>query len=248
MARTISLGSWITVPHPTIVDLIARNDFDWLCVDLEHSPVSRREMQSAVTIIQGYGKKAFVRVSQNSHNDIKFPLDSGVDGIIIPMINSKEDAEKAVASCLYPPKGNRGVGLARAQNYGFGFEDHLKKNLNDLEIILQVEHIKAVEEIDSILAMEGISGIFVGPYDLSGSMGIPGQFDHPDMISALTEVSKKTLQSGLFLGAHVINPCHNDFKKYQELGYNFVAFSIDTFFLGQKLKEELKIVRDLCEN
>ncbi len=235
----MNLGTWITAPHPTVVELMAKEPFDWLCVDLEHSPVSRLELQTAVAIIQGKGKKAFVRVPQNSHLEIKYPLDAGVDGIIIPMVNSAEEAKLAVENCLYPPKGKRGVGLARAQGFGFGFEKHLQKNLNELTIMVQIEHIRAVKEINEILNVPGVSGVFLGPYDLSGSMGIPGQFDHPDMIAAIQKVADATLKTGKLLGAHVIAPDHKVVNNYAEKGYNFIAFSLDTLFLGQKIREEL---------
>lgn len=239
----IKIGTWITVPHPTIVELIASQDFSWVCIDLEHSPTSNLDLQTAISIIQGKGKKAFARIAANTHLSAKFPLDSGIDGIIIPMVNSAEDARTAVRNCLYPPLGIRGVGLARAQKFGFGFEDHLKENLVNLEIFVQIEHIDAVAQIDEILQIDRISGVFLGPYDLSGSMGIPGQFEHPRMKEAIETVAKKTKQAGKLLGAHIIAPDHTLVKKHADLGYNFIAFSIDTFFLGQKIKEELANVK-----
>jgi 2-keto-3-deoxy-L-rhamnonate aldolase RhmA len=238
----MNLGTWITAPHPTFLELIASQAFDWLCVDLEHSPVSRQELQTALAIIQGKGKKAFVRVPQNSHLEIKYPLDAGADGIIIPMVNSAEEAKLAVENCLYPPKGKRGVGLARAQGFGFDFEKHLQKNLNDLTIIVQIEHIRAVKEINEILNVQGVSGVFLGPYDLSGSMGIPGQFDHPDMVAAIKRVADATLKTGKLLGVHVIAPDHKVVNTYAEKGYNFIAFSLDTLFLGQKIRDELAVL------
>lgn len=238
-----SLGTWISVPHPSIVDLLTNMDFDWLCIDLEHSPISRQELQLATTIIQAKGKKAFARIAANSHLEAKFPLDSGIDGIIIPMVNSAQQAREAMQNCLYPPKGVRGVGLARAQNYGFGFPQHLEKNLNSLEIFLQIEHIDAVNDIDQILSLDRVNGIFLGPYDLSGSMGIPGQFDHPRMKEAIQTVATKTIASGKRLGVHVIPPDHKVVQDYRKLGYNFIAFSIDTFFLGQKVQDELSALR-----
>ena len=235
----MQLGTWIVTPHPSIVELMANHRFDWLCIDLEHSPVSRQELQIALAIIQGKGKKAFVRVPLNSHLEIKYPLDAGADGIIIPMVNSAAEAREAVQHCLYPPKGKRGVGLSRAQGYGFGFEGHLKKNLKDLTIIVQIEHINAVNEIEAILDVEGVAGVFLGPFDLSGSLGIPGQFDHPSMVAAIKKVADATLKTKKFLGAHVIAPDHRTVKSYAEKGYNFIAFSLDTLFLGQKIRDEL---------
>jgi 2-dehydro-3-deoxyglucarate aldolase len=243
MKKALRLGTWITAPHPTIVDLISGTNLEWVCVDLEHSPVSRLDMQVALTIIQSHGKKGFVRVAQNSHSEIKFPLDAGADGIIIPMVNSAEEARAAISHCFYPPRGMRGVGLARAQRFGFGFKEHLAKNLAELEIIVQIEHFKAVEELDEILQIEGISGVFLGPYDLSASMGIPGEFEHPDMKKAIARVSERTLAAHKLLGAHVITPDHSSLGNYANLGYNFIAFSLDTYFLGQKLNEELSAFR-----
>lgn len=235
----MQLGTWITAPHPSVVELMASQPFDWLCVDLEHSPVSRQELQTALALIQGKGKTAFIRVPLNSHLEIKYPLDAGADGIIIPMVNSAAEARDAVQHCLYPPKGKRGVGLARAQGFGFGFERHMKKNLGDLKIIVQIEHIKAVNEIEEILKIDGVSGVFLGPYDLSGSMGIPGQFDHPEMVAAIKKVADATLKTKKWLGAHVIAPDHKVVNSFAEKGYNFIAFSLDTLFLGQKIREEL---------
>jgi 2-dehydro-3-deoxyglucarate aldolase len=156
------------------------------------------------------------------------------------MVNSAAEANQAVQHCLYPPKGNRGVGLARAQNYGFSFEKHLKDNLANLEIFVQCEHVNAVREIEQITAIPEVSGVFLGPYDLSGSMGIPGQFEDPRMIEAIKVVSEATLSAGKFLGAHIIPADHKKVREFETLGYNFIAFSIDTFFLKQKLSDELK--------
>ncbi|WP_158999127.1 HpcH/HpaI aldolase family protein [Pigmentibacter ruber] len=235
----LSLGSWLTVLHPTIVDLMTEQKFDWLCVDLEHSPTSYLDLQNAISTIQLKGKKAFARVAQNTHYHLKFPLDAGVDGVIIPMVNSADEAKQAVLNCFYPPKGNRGVGLARAQKYGFAFEEHLQSNLKNLTVIVQIEHVNAVEQIETILDIEGIAGVFIGPYDLSGSMGIPGQFEHPHMKEAIKKVSNATIARKKILGAHIITPKYNKIDEYSNLGYNFIAFSIDTLFLGTAMREEL---------
>jgi 2-keto-3-deoxy-L-rhamnonate aldolase RhmA len=238
------LGSWITVPHPTIVEILARQDFEWICVDLEHSPVNRLELQTAVAIIQGHGKKAFARVALNSLHHIKFPLDAGVDGVIIPMVNSAAQAKDAIESCLYPPHGNRGAGLSRAQAFGLDFDGHLKKNFSDLEIIVQIEHIQAVEEIDEILALDRLNGVFIGPFDLSGSMGIPGQLDHPRLKEAIKKVASKTSESGKLLGAHVIKPDAKSVKDFKSRGFDFLAFSLDTLFLATKIKDELDQMKE----
>jgi 2-dehydro-3-deoxyglucarate aldolase len=236
--RPLSLGTWVTAAHPTIVELMAFQEFDWICLDLEHSPVSSLELQTSVAIIQGKNKKAFVRVAQNSHKDIKYPLDSGVDGIIIPMVLSFEEAKAALSYCRYPPVGTRGVGLARAQKFGFGFEDYIVKS-RQLSVFCQIEHYRAVEDIERILSLDGLTGVFLGPYDLSGSLGVPGQFDHPEVKAAIQRVSEATISANKQLGIHVIEPSFLEVMKYLNIGYNFIAFSLDTLFLGRAVSKEL---------
>ena len=113
----------------------------------------------------------------------------GIDGIIVPSINSKKDAIEIVNYCLYPPHGKRGAGLYRAQNYGIGFEDY-KKRLNDIVIVAQIEHINAVNNIEEILSVDRVDSIIIGPYDLSSSMGFPGEYNRDDVQNALKKVEK----------------------------------------------------------
>ena len=124
MKKRVSIGSWLTLNHFSIAEIMSDAGFDWLCVDMEHSVTDYFEAQQLIAIIQSKGIKAFVRVGENNHRIIKRVLDAGADGIIVPMVNSKEDALKAIDAVKYPPKGKRGVGLARAQKYGFGFEEY----------------------------------------------------------------------------------------------------------------------------
>ena len=123
--KKTSLGSWISLGHPSIAEIMADAGFDWLCIDLEHSVVDYSEAQQLIMAIQGKGLKAFVRVGENNTRVIKRILDAGADGIIVPSVNSAKEAQKAVNSVKYPPIGTRGVGLARAQGYGFNFENYI---------------------------------------------------------------------------------------------------------------------------
>ena len=122
--KKTTIGSWVTLNHFSIVEIMADAGFDWLCVDMEHSVTDYYEAQQLIATIQAKGIKAYVRVGENNTRIIKRVLDAGADGIIVPMVNSKEEAIKAVNAVKYPPIGQRGVGLARAQKYGFGFEDY----------------------------------------------------------------------------------------------------------------------------
>ena len=169
--KKVSIGSWVTLNHPSIAEIMADAGFDWLCIDMEHSVTDYFEAQQLMMAIQGKGLKVFVRVGENNPRIIKRILDAGADGIIVPSVNSKEDAIKAVKAVKYPPIGNRGVGLARAQEYGFNFEGYRDGKAKDIPLIVQIEHINAIKDLEAILQTDGVDGTFIGPYDLSGSMG-----------------------------------------------------------------------------
>src|SRR4051794_33113773 len=160
--REVTIGSWITIGHQAIIDVLAEAGFDWLTVDLEHTAIDYNELQILIAFIQSHNIAALVRVSKNEEVVIKRALDSGADGIIVPMICSGDDAKKAVEFAKYPPVGKRGVGLSRAQRYSFGFEEYKKWHTENLVIIAQVEHIDGVNNVQSIIDTEGIDGTFIG--------------------------------------------------------------------------------------
>ena len=234
-----TIGSWITLNNPSIAEIMANAGFDWLCVDLEHSVTDYFEAQQLIMAIQSKGIKAFVRVGENNTRIIKRILDAGVDGIIVPSVNSAEEALKVVESVKYPPLGKRGVGLARAQKYGFGFEYYRDNIANNIKIIVQIEHINAIKNLESILKVDGIDGTFIGPYDLSGSMGKPGAWNDQDVMEALEFYENTVKKYNKLIGFHVIQPDHRLVLEKIDKGYNFIAFSLDVLFLGSKAKSEL---------
>jgi len=238
--KDFSIGSWVTLNHISIAEIMADAGFDWLCVDMEHSVTDYFEAQQLIAIIQLKGLKAFVRVGENNSRIIKRVLDAGADGIIVPMVNTPEDAKKAVEAVKYPPKGKRGVGLARAQKYGFGFEDYKTGKANEIILIAQIEHVDAVNNLKDILAIEGIDGTFIGPYDLSGSMGKPGQYNDDDVKEVLKQYETTVRKYNKLVGYHVIEPDIQLVKDKLEKGYNFIAFSLDTLFLGHMARTEMK--------
>ncbi len=236
----ISIGSWITLNHFSIVEIMGDAGFDWLCVDMEHSVTDYYEAQQLIATIQAKGIKAYVRVGENNTRIIKRVLDAGADGIIVPMVNSKEDAIKAIDAVKYPPKGNRGVGLARAQKYGFGFEDYKDNYADDIKLIVQIEHIDAVNNLEDILSLEEIDGTFIGPYDLSGSMGKPGKYGDEDVKEVLNRYEDIVKKYDKLIGFHVIQPDYKLVLDKIEKGYNFIAFSLDTIFLGGIVRDQMK--------
>jgi 2-dehydro-3-deoxyglucarate aldolase len=222
-----TLGSWITLAHPGIAEIMSRAGFDWLTVDLEHSVITIREAEELIRVIALCGVCPLVRLSANDFVQIKRVMDAGAHGVIVPMVNSAADAEQAVEAVRYPPEGRRGVGLARAQGYGSIFERYRDWVNQESVVIVQIEHIEAVNNLKKILSVDGVDGFIVGPYDLSGSLGVPGQFDHPLMHKAMDRIQTIGIASGKAAGIHVIEPDIKGLRQRIDEGFSFVAYSLD---------------------
>jgi len=239
----LTIGSWITIGHHSIVEIMASAGFDWLTIDMEHSAIELTEAQNLIAHIQANGMEALVRVGKNEEVIIKRVLDAGANGVIVPMVNSIKDAKRAVEYVKYPPLGKRGVGLARAQKYGIGFEEYKRKLNDEIVVIAQVEHIDSVNNLEGILSVDGIDGIIIGPYDLSGSMGKPGQFNDADVKQAINKVEEICKRLNRPLGFHVIQPNNIELRNKIEDGYTFLAFSLDFLFLGEKARLEMNEIK-----
>ncbi len=236
------IGSWITIGNSSIVEVMADSGFDWLCIDLEHTVIDYSQTQNLISCIQGKNKIAFVRVGENNPRIIKRVLDAGADGIIIPMVNNIEDVKNAIAAVRYPPLGKRGVGLSRAQGYGFEFEKYLEKQ-RKIEIIIQIEHIEAINNLESILEIEGIDGTIIGPYDLSASMGKPGKFEDDDVKKVLEKYEKISLQMKVSMGYHIVEPNVEKFIEMRNKGYSIIALSFDAMYLGTITRENIDKIK-----
>jgi len=238
-----TLGSWITLAHPAIAEIMCKAGFDWLAVDLEHSVITIREAEELIRVIDLCGVAPLVRLTSNNADLIKRVMDAGAQGVIVPMVNSEQDAKSAVQAVHYPPTGTRGVGLARAQGYGTKFQEYYDWQQDQAVMVVQIEHIEAVHNIESILAVEGVDGYILGPYDLSGSMGIPGQFDHPDFLAVLDQVRTKANKMGVPGGIHIIEPDQAQLQMRMDEGYRFVAYSLDIRMLDAASREACNMVR-----
>jgi len=241
--NNLTIGSWITIGHPSIPEILSNAGFEWLTIDMEHNSIDKSMMQNLISVIQSKNIAALVRVNKNEEVTIKHALDAGADGIIIPMVNNKEDAMRAIEYAKYPPIGKRGVGLSRAQNYGYDFEDYKKWQEENLVIIAQIEHIEGVNNLKEIIEVEGIDAIIIGPYDLSGSLGYPGDFSKPELQMALNNVIKTCKTSNFPLGYHVVDPDPELVKLKIKEGYNFIAFSTDFYFIGDTSRKMMELVK-----
>ena len=227
----------ITIPHPSVAELLVRAGFDWLTVDLEHSAITLESAAELIRVIDLAGISPFVRVGSHDANVIKRVMDAGAHGLIASTVNTPEQAAAIVAAVKYPPIGTRGVGLSRAQGYADEFAEHYRWLNEESIVFVQIEHLEAVRNLESILRVPGVDGFFIGPYDLSASLGIPGDFTHPKMVEALGEVQRVKSIVHTVAGVHVVQPVPAAVREKIASGYRFIAIGIDYLFMLNKARE-----------
>lgn len=234
----VSIGSWMSMAHVSIAEIIASAGYDWVVIETEHTAIDVSEVLRLIIAIERCGAIPLVRLAWNDPIQAKAVMDSGAAGVLVPMINSKAEAEMAVKSVKYPPLGQRGVGLARAQGYGESFDEYVRTANEHSLLMVQIEHIKAVQNIEDILSVPGIDGTFIGPYDLSLSMGLPGELHHPEVETAKQHVLEATKKHGLVPGIHLVHPntASKEMRHCIDLGYRFIALGTDILFLGKSCK------------
>ncbi|MFZ0134893.1 MAG: aldolase/citrate lyase family protein [Desulfobacterales bacterium] len=223
------VGTLIGSPSPEIAELLASCGFDWLFIDMEHGALDVLAVQR---VLQAVGGKlpCLVRVPALEEVWIKKSLDAGADGIIVPQVSSAEEARRAVRFSKYPPMGRRSIGLARAQGYGAAFAAYLKDANSTVAVVLQIETLAAVEQIDEILGVDNVDALFIGPYDLSASMGCTGRIDDPAVVAAIAAVRKRAAAAGTPLGVFVASAI--EARPYIADGYKLVAVGTEMMLLA----------------
>lgn len=242
----LSIGSWIQLGHPAVAEIMATAGFDWLAIDLEHSTIGLQEAENLIRIIDLKNVVPMVRLSSNNPEQIKRVMDAGAHGVIVPMVNSAEEAKVAVTAVKYPPLGSRSVGLARAQGYGVKFSDYVNWQRCSL-VVVQIEHIDAVNNLESILSVPGVDAYIVGPYDLSASLGIPGNFEEPKFIETMNAIRIVGEKLGIPGGVHVVEPDPAELRKRIDEGNQFIAYGVDTRMLDTVCRTGLDSVKRLRE-
>lgn len=239
----LTVGSWITLGHPAIAEIYANAGFDWLVVDLEHSTISIEQAGDLIRVIDLAGSSPLVRLTSNNVEQIKRVMDAGAHGIVVPNVNSREEAEQAVAATRYAPDGIRGVGLARAQSYGVSFKEYLDWQKNSPVVIAQIEHKKALDNLEQIFSVQGVDGFIIGPYDLSCSMGMPGEFDRSEFIEAMDFIRNTGKKMGCPAGLHIVEPDHARLRQVIDEGYRFIAYSVDIRMLDVAARAGLEEIK-----
>jgi 2-dehydro-3-deoxyglucarate aldolase len=232
-----SLGGWVMTKSVTSAEILAQSGFDWVCIDAEHSAVSKETASNIIRAIELHGAEPFVRISLNDEVEIKKYLDIGAKGIIVPMIKSYEEVKRAVSYIKYPPAGNRSYALSRCTGYGEYADEYFKYFNDNIFTAIMIEHIDAISDLDQIFSNKEIDAVLVGPYDLSGSMHIPGQFGNPKFMEVLDHIYSKAKEHNVTMGFHEVHPTKENINALIEQGYKFIACGIDTLFLLEKSKE-----------
>jgi 2-keto-3-deoxy-L-rhamnonate aldolase RhmA len=238
--RELTLGAWMQIGHPACAEILARAGFDWVCVDLEHGAIGLETMANIFRTLDGFDCVPVARVPVNDATWIHRTLDAGARGLIVPMVKTADQAKAAIREAKYPPAGVRGFGYSRANSHGADFAAYIASANDEIAMILQIEHRTAIENLDAIVRCDGVDGLFIGPLDLSGSMGITGQMDHPSMVSALETYRATCERAGRAAGMHIVRPTEDNVRQAIQDGYTLLALGLDNVFLDEGARASLR--------
>jgi 2-keto-3-deoxy-L-rhamnonate aldolase RhmA len=240
LEREVTLGSWIQIGHPACAEVMARAGFDWVCVDLEHGAIDLEMTADIFRALGGFDCVPVARLPLNDPIWIHRTLDAGARGLIIPMVKTAAEAEAAVREAKYPPRGVRGFGYSRANLYGADFEAYIASANDEIAMVMQIEHKDAIANLDAILSVDGVDAVFIGPLDLSGSMGITGKLDHPQMVAALEKYRAACRAHKKPAGMHIVRPNEENVRRALDEGYTMLALGLDNVFMEQSARASLK--------
>tara|TARA_Y100000590_G_scaffold469577_1_gene658361 strand:- start:2489 stop:3217 length:729 start_codon:yes stop_codon:yes gene_type:complete len=240
MKNEHSIGTWITTDNYESTEIILQYNFDWICVDLEHSTISLESLKKIISLCEKYNKKSYVRIAEINKALINKILDAGACGLIVANIKNVEDVQKCFDYAFYSPKGNRGMGLSRSQGYGNKFDEYITKDSKNIEIIPIIESKEAIKNLKDILSYKDIKKSMIGPYDLSSSINKPGNFDSKEFKSLIESynVISKSLKKEK--GIHIVEPIPGEVDKRINENYQFIAFSTDAIILDRTLSKLTK--------
>ncbi|MDX9957396.1 MAG: aldolase/citrate lyase family protein [Spirochaetia bacterium] len=240
LAGKTCYGTFQSIASSTVSEILAHRGFDWILVDMEHGAMDLETAGDMLAAIDRGGPTPLVRVQWNDQAAIKRVLDAGALGVMIPMVNTEEEARMAVSYCKYAPAGVRGLGAGRASLFGVRLAEYMGVANDQVMVMIQAEHKDAVRNIEAILAVPGIDVIFVGPYDLACSMGYGDQPGHPEVEAAIAAVLAAAQRAGVVPGIFSMDP--QTARRRAAQGFRFIGFGIDSIFLDSAVKKGLETV------
>jgi 2-keto-3-deoxy-L-rhamnonate aldolase RhmA len=222
----MKFGTILTIDHPAIVEIARLAGFDWLWIDGEHG-LFNEQAAALACAVNADGPPTFVRLPDRSATAIKRFLDTGCNGIILPHVSSAAEVDEIARAALYPPRGERSVGIARAQGYGARFTESMERQ--DYAIVVQIETANGVRNAEAIVAHEAVDAVIIGPYDLSSSLGAPGQIDSPRVLESIAKVQTLCKHAGKPCGIFAANV--EKARLYSNAGFDLIAVGIDCSIL-----------------
>jgi 2-dehydro-3-deoxyglucarate aldolase len=232
-----SIGSWMQIPHASVAEIMGQAGYDWVAVDMEHGAVGVHQLPDLFRALELGGTLPLARLALGNPKDCKQALDAGAGGVIVPMIENAQQLSEVRDACCWPPAGRRGVGFSRANLFGKNFDAYREEAQAPL-LVAMIEHVRAADHLDAILQVERLDAILIGPYDLSASMGIAAQFDHPDFTSLVSRILAKAQLHRIAGGIHVVAPSREQLEQRLAEGYRFLAYSIDAVMLDHAASHE----------
>lgn len=239
-------AGWVSYAHPSITETLARAGFDFMFIDMEHSTISIEQGQRIIAASQSEGVPCIPRPVSHSNDYLKPLLESGADGMLIQMVETSDQVEELIKLLKYPPVGRRTYGVNRAQAYGFDFDEYINKWNETSTFMLQVESIKGVENIEELLAYDEVDAVMIGPLDISGSLGVPGQTTHPLVIEASRKVIEACERHGKSCGTQVADTNPASINALFDMGYNYAILGSDLFVLWKwaaQMQDMMKSMR-----
>ena len=242
-----AVGTFLGAANTSIIEIMGYTGLDFVVIDTEHGPYDTMPMSDLIQAAESKGLAPLVRIADITHKEMQRALDNGAEGIIIPCLKSPDDFRKVVELGKFAPLGNRGFVKGRGSGFGnepwaSGTLTEYMQNSNDKVLLLpQCETEEALNNIEEIVQIEGIDGIFIGPFDLSICMGIPGQFEASEFKEAVDRILRACKQAGKLCMSFTSTPA--EARMYIEKGFDAVANSMDTIIIGQAFKEMVKDIR-----
>ena len=235
-----AIGAWISTGSPNALDLLKNFPLDWFLFDMEHSPITIETVVHMVQVLNGSTATPFVRVGQTDQAVIKAVLDAGAQGVIVPLVNTPEEAERAVTFCKYPPRGVRGVAGGKASEYGLTLGKYIRSANDETMVIAQIETPQALANVEKILAVDGIDVAFVGPSDLTMTLGLIDDRTNQKVVDSMLKVVKACQDAGKVAGVMVTTI--DEAKLAVQRGFRFIGLASDTRYLALGAKTYLEAV------
>lgn len=229
-----SVGYWVSLPSPSVAEIMAGFGMDWLMIDAEHGPAGYERIEDLLRAIEGSGVVPLMRVAENNMALIKKALDRGAYGVLVPLVNNAAEAAAAVSAAKYPPEGRRGVAGTRVSRFGMSLKEYYHTWNDDVLVAIQVETRQGLDNVEAIAAVPGVDVLFIGPVDLSANLGLFQQFDHPEFLGAVSRILRAAKDNGIAAGYMAFDP-EGVLNKVDE-GFQFIAGGTDARLLMDVLR------------